>query len=78
MANRIFKHLRGISMLTLHEKFIVDENGKKAATVLPYKEWQKIISILEEYEDICAYDRAKSRPSHPISFKDAIKQIKAS
>jgi len=65
-------------MLTLHEKFIVDENGKRAAAVLPYHEWQKIVILLEEYADICAYDKAKSRPSHPVPFKEAIKQIKSS
>ncbi len=63
-------------MLTLHEKFIVDEKGKKTATVLPYAEWKKVEEILEEYEEICAYDKAKSRPSHPISFKKAVQKLK--
>ncbi|TAK72015.1 MAG: hypothetical protein EPO11_10555 [Gammaproteobacteria bacterium] len=63
-------------MLSLHEKFIVDEKGKKTAAVLPYAEWKKILLILEEYDDICAYDKAKSRPSHPASFKKAIKKLK--
>ena len=65
-------------MLTLHEKFIVDEKGKKTATVLPYAEWKKVASILEEYEDICAYDEAKSRPSHPVSFKKTLLKVRAS
>ena len=64
-------------MLTLHEKFIVDERGKKTATVLPYAEWKKVASILEEYEDICAYDKAKLRTSHPIPFKKVLKKLKA-
>ena len=59
-------------MLTLHEKFIIDEKGKKTATVLPYAEWKKVAAILEEYEDICAYDKAKSRTYNPISFKKAL------
>ncbi|OAI49940.1 hypothetical protein AYO45_06735 [Gammaproteobacteria bacterium SCGC AG-212-F23] len=64
-------------MLNLHEKFIVDEKGKKTATVLPYAEWRKIAAILDEYEDIIAYDKAKARPSHPISFKKAIKKLRS-
>jgi hypothetical protein len=62
-------------MLILHEKFIVDEKGKKTAAVLTYAEWKKVTAILEEYEDICAYDKAKSRTSNPVSFKKAIKKL---
>lgn len=63
-------------MLALHEKYIVDENGKKTAIVLPFTEWQKVMHILEEYDDICAYDKAKSKPSDAISFEDALKKLK--
>jgi hypothetical protein len=65
-------------MLTLHEKFIIDDKGRKTATVVPYAEWKKVTAILEEYEDICAFDKAKSRPSHPISFEKAVKKLKVS
>lgn len=63
-------------MISLHEKYIVDENGKKSAIVLPYSEWEKILDILEEYEDIRAYDKAKAKTSDPISFDKAIKDLK--
>jgi len=33
-------------VLILHEKFIVDEKGKKTATVLPYTEWKKVTAML--------------------------------
>lgn len=64
-------------MLSLHEKFIVDERGKKTATVLPYAEWKKVAVILEEYEDICAYDKAKASLSRPVSFKQSIKRLRS-
>ncbi|MDR3490497.1 MAG: hypothetical protein P4M12_00475 [Gammaproteobacteria bacterium] len=64
-------------MLNLHEKFIVDEKGKRTAAVLPYAEWKKVAAILEEYEDICAYDKAKSLSSKPVSFTTAVKKLKA-
>jgi hypothetical protein len=57
-------------MLNLHEQIIVDEKGHKMAAILPYSEWKKVVAILEEYEDICAYDKAKSRPSDPVPFDD--------
>ena len=63
-------------MLPFHEKYIVDEKGKKTAIVLPFTEWRKILDILEEYEDIRAYDKAKTRPSDPVIFENAIKKLK--
>lgn len=64
-------------MLNLHEKFIIDEKGRKTAAILPYTEWKKITAILEEYADIRAYDKAKSRLSNPVPFKKVIKKLKA-
>lgn len=63
-------------MLSLHEKYIVDENGKKSAIVLPYSEWKEILHLLEEYEDICAYDKAKTKPSDPVPLEEALKKLK--
>lgn len=64
-------------MLALHEKYVIDEKGKKTATIVSYTEWKKVLTILEEYEDIRAYDRVKARRSHPVSFKKAAKKFKA-
>lgn len=58
-------------MLSLHEKYIIDSNGRKKAIMLPYAEWKKVLDILEEYEDIRAYDQAKAQTSDPISFNDS-------
>jgi PHD/YefM family antitoxin component YafN of YafNO toxin-antitoxin module len=63
-------------MLELHEKYIVDGRGKKTAIVLPYAEWKKILDALEEYQEICAYDKVKARASDPIPFKKALKKLK--
>lgn len=59
-------------MFALHEKFIVNEKGKKTDIILPYVEWQKVLDVLEEYEDICAYDRAKAKSSHAVPFDRSI------
>ena len=64
--------------MLLHEKFIVDKKGKKTATILPYAAWKRIAAILEEYEDIIAYDKAKSRLSRrPLPWKKALKKLKS-
>ncbi len=63
-------------MLALHQKFIVNEKGRKTAIVLPYTEWEQILGILEEFDDICAYDKAKKHASDAISFQKALKILK--
>jgi PHD/YefM family antitoxin component YafN of YafNO toxin-antitoxin module len=65
-------------MFALHEKYIIDEGGKKTAVVLPVKEWQKIQEILEEYNDILAYEEAKSKHSDAIPLNEAIKELRSS
>lgn len=49
-------------MLSLPEKYIVDEKGEKTAIVLPYAAWEKIVEILEDYDALC-YDKVKARRS---------------
>ena len=66
----------GWIMLALHENYVVNTVGEKTGVILGYDEWLKVLDVLEEYEDILAYDSAKSAPSLPISFDDAIKTLK--
>ncbi len=33
-----------------HEKFVVDENGKRTAVIINAKEYEKILHLLEEAE----------------------------
>ena len=63
-------------MLKIHQDYLIDENGKKKAVVVPFPEWQKIKEELEELDDIRAYDKAKSKPSEPIPFDEAVQQIR--
>lgn len=63
-------------MLALHETYVVNAVGEKTGVILGYAEWLKILDVLEEFEDVLTYDRAKSAPSSPILFNDAIKTLK--
>jgi len=63
-------------MLRIHQDYLIDENGKKKAVVVPFSEWQKIKEELEELDDIRAYDKAKSKSSEPIPFDEAVQQIR--
>ncbi len=62
--------------MVVHPKFVVDEHQKRQAVLLPYEEWEKIIAEIEELDEIRAYDEAKSRPSEPVAFDDAVKEIR--
>ena len=56
----------------LHTEYIVDDKGNRRAVLRPLQEWEEIVEDLEELDDIKAYDHAKSRPSRPVPFDEAV------
>jgi hypothetical protein len=62
-------------MEKIEHQFLTDVNGTKKAVIIPLDEWQKLMDELEELDDIKAYDQAKTSPSSPVPFEEAIKQI---
>ena len=63
-------------MIELHEEYLVDEKGNRKAVLIPILEWKEVVEMLEELDDIRAYDEAKSRPSEPVSFEQAVSEIR--
>lgn len=63
-------------MLSVHPQFVVDEEQKRKAVLLPYDEWQKIVEEMEELDDIRAYDESKAQPSDSVPFDTAVKEIR--
>jgi len=43
--------------------------------VVSFSDWKKIKKELEELADIRAYDKAKTLPSNPVPFDEAVKKI---
>ena len=62
-------------MNSFHEQSLVDEHGSRNAIVLPLADWRRVLEELEELDDIREYDAAKSRPSEPVAFEQAVKEI---
>ena len=56
-------------MIRLHEEYVVDEAGNRKAVLIPVSEWNQLVVLLEELEDIRAYDEVKKDPSKPIPFE---------
>jgi len=53
------------------------EIGKEKAVVIPKKIWKKILAMLEDMDDVRAYDKAKDEDDgYRISAEDLKKRIK--
>ena len=63
-------------MLEFKPEFIIDQESKKKAVVIPYSQWEDILEALEELDDIKAYDEAKAQDAEVIPFDRAVKEIK--
>jgi len=60
-------------------QYITNENGRKTGVILPVRDYEKLLLIAEEFEDIKAYDDAKARLKEGkdtiVSFEDVLKSI---
>lgn len=62
-------------MMTLHERFVIDEDGKRTAILLDIDEYNRLLEELEELETIRAFDAAKSSADEAIPFEQAVAEI---
>ena len=58
------------------ENFLVNDQGKRVAVMLPIKQYDKLLEALEELEDIKAYDAAKAKNEATVPLREAIKKRK--
>jgi hypothetical protein len=64
-------------IINFHPSIIVDVNNHKKSVVLPYDEWEKILEMMEEFDEIRAYENAKVETDEFIPFEQAVKEIYA-
>ncbi len=64
-------------MITLHERYVVDERGNKTAVLLEMDEYRKLLEEVEELEAIRAYDAARSSGAEEIPFEQAVAEIES-
>ena len=62
-------------MITIHPKYVIDENDQKSAVLLPVAEWERVVEDLEELDDIRTYDAVKSVPQDSVPFEQAVREI---
>ena len=62
-------------------QFITNESGRKTAVILPVRDYEKLLAIAEEYEDIKVFDNAMSRIKNGeeslISFDDVLRSLES-
>jgi PHD/YefM family antitoxin component YafN of YafNO toxin-antitoxin module len=56
-------------------QFITDTNGNKVSVIVSLQDYEKMLSAMEELEDISAYDKAKNSNNEFIQIDEAFEQI---
>lgn len=59
--------------LSIHEKFVTDDKGRKKEVILSLTEYQKILNLLEDLADI-SYIK-KHKKDERITIEEFISQI---
>jgi len=62
-------------MITLKERFIVDENGQRVGVLLDIEAYRQLLEELEELEAIRAYDAAKASGDEAVPLEQALAEI---
>lgn len=63
--------------MSITEQVVVDKKGNTIAVQIPVNQYRKIKELLEELDDIKAFDKAMKRKHHFSSFDEAVKRIKS-
>ncbi len=58
-------------------QFIIDEQGKRTAVILPIRQYQKMLEDIEDLEDIKLYDAVKAKKEATVPLEEYLAQRKA-
>ncbi len=61
--------------MTTHHQILKDANGNDPGVFLPIKDYNAIMVLLEEMEDVRDYDAAMKSDEIAIPFEQAISEI---
>lgn len=62
-------------MISLRERYVVDDKGNRVSVVLDISDYQRLLEEVEELESIRAYDAAKASKEEAIPFEQAVSEI---
>ena len=64
-------------MLTINPKYITDQVGNKISVVLSVKEFETMVEMLEDLDDVRLYDQVKNSKDPSIPIEEAFEMIDA-
>lgn len=64
-------------MLTINPKYITDQEGKKISVVISVEEFESMMEMLDELEDVRIYDKAKLSDDPSIPIDEAFELIES-
>lgn len=64
-------------MLTINPKYITDQEGNKISVVISVKEFESMMEMLDELEDVRIYDKAKLSDDPSIPIDEAFELIES-
>ena len=57
------------------EQYVVDQEGRRVAVIIPIALYQRLLDALEEPDDIRVLDEAKAAGDEAIPFEQAVEEI---
>jgi len=58
-------------------QYVVDENGRRIAVVLPLRQYRKLVEAMEDLEDLRAADEARAEGGEAIPFEVVEARLRA-
>jgi len=68
--------MNAVEMLQTAE-FVVDAHGNKRAVLLDYKVWEKLLALLEDWEDAEEIRRLREAGEESITWEQAKVELRA-
>ncbi len=63
-------------MLKVHEKYVVDERGRKTAVMLDVREYRRLMERLEDLEDALELDEARRTTTGSRPYEEVRSELK--
>jgi hypothetical protein len=64
-----------VNTLSLNPQFLTDSKGNRISVVLPVNEFEKLMTALEDLEDVRLFDESKADLETSIPIDEAFKMI---
>jgi Antitoxin Phd_YefM, type II toxin-antitoxin system len=64
-------------MNQLGERYIVDQDGKRIAVILSIEEYERLLEVLEEQDEIRAFDEAIASGDEEVPLDEVIAKFES-